>query len=78
MTIKILGTGCKKCITLEQKVRDIVAKNNIEAAVEKVTDIQEIMKYGIMTTPGLIINENVKSTGIIPNDEQLLTWLKEG
>ena len=77
VTVKILGTGCKKCQTLEAKVRDLVAVNNIDAAVEKVTDIQEMMNYGIMMTPGIIINEKVKSFGIIPKDDQLIRWLKE-
>ena len=76
-SVKILGTGCKKCQTLEAKVRDLVAVNNIDAAVEKVTDIQEMVNYGIMMTPGLIINEKVKSFGIIPKDDQLINWLKE-
>jgi small redox-active disulfide protein 2 len=77
MIVKILGTGCKKCQTLEAKVRDLVAVNNIDAEVEKITDIQEMMKYGIMMTPGLIINEKVKSFGIIPKDDQIISWLKE-
>lgn len=77
ISVKILGAGCKKCQTLETKVRDIVSKNNIEAVVEKVTDIQEIVRYGIMMTPGLIINEKVKSYGIIPKDDQIISWLKE-
>jgi small redox-active disulfide protein 2 len=77
VSVKILGTGCKKCQTLEAKVRDLVASNNIEAAVEKVTDIQEMVNYGIMMTPGLIINEKVKSFGIIPKDDQIINWLKE-
>ena len=77
ISVKILGTGCKKCQTLEAKVRDLVAVNNIDAAVEKVTDIQEMVNYGIMMTPGLIKNEKVKSFGIIPKDDQLISWLKE-
>ena len=77
ISIKILGTGCKKCQTLEAKVRDLVAANDIDAAVEKVTDIQEMVRYGIMMTPGLIINEKVKSFGIIPKDDQIINWLKE-
>ncbi|MFC2103675.1 thioredoxin family protein [Bacteroidota bacterium] len=76
ISVKILGTGCKKCQTLESKVRDVVETNNIEAAVEKVTDIQEMVRYGIMMTPGLIINEKVKSFGTIPKDDQILNWLK--
>lgn len=76
ITIKILGTGCKKCQTLEQKVKDIVAKNSIDATVDKVTDINDMMNYGIMMTPGLVVNEKVVSTVIIPKDEQILNWLK--
>ena len=75
VSVKILGTGCKKCQTLESKVRDLVATKSIEAAVEKVTDIQEMVRYGIMMTPGLIINEKVKSFGIIPKDDQIIKWL---
>jgi small redox-active disulfide protein 2 len=77
ISVKILGSGCKKCQTLEAKVRDLIAVNNIDAAVEKVTDIQEMVRYGIMMTPGLIINEKVKSFGIIPKDDQIINWLKE-
>ena len=77
VSIKILGTGCKKCKTLEAKVRELVTTNNIDAVVEKVTDLQEIVGYGIMMTPGLVINEQVKSYGIIPKDEQIINWLKE-
>jgi len=77
VSVKILGTGCKKCLTLEAKVRELITNNNIDAAIEKVTDIQEMMNYGIMMTPGLVINEQVKSFGIIPKDDQILKWLKE-
>jgi small redox-active disulfide protein 2 len=77
ISVKVLGTGCKKCQTLEAKVRDLVAVNSIDASVEKVTDINEMMNYGIMMTPGLVINEQVKSFGTIPKDDQLLNWLRE-
>jgi small redox-active disulfide protein 2 len=77
VTVKILGTGCKKCQSLEQKVKEVAAQNNIEAQFEKVTDIKDIMKYGIMMTPGLVVNEKVKSSGIIPKDDQIISWLKE-
>jgi small redox-active disulfide protein 2 len=76
-TIKILGTGCKKCLTLEAKVKELAQQNNIEAVFEKVTDLNEIMNYGIMMTPGLVINEKVKSYGIIPKDDQIINWLRE-
>ncbi len=76
ISVKVLGTGCKKCQTLETKIRDLAAANNIEAAIEKVTDIGEMLNYNIMMTPGLVINEQVKSFGVIPKDDQLLNWLK--
>lgn len=75
MTIKILGAGCSKCKMLEARVRELITKNNIPATVEKVTDLQDIMSYGILSTPGLVINEQVKSSGKIPNDDQILHWL---
>ena len=77
ISVKVLGTGCKKCQNLENKVRELVTLNNIDATVEKVTDIREMVKYGIMMTPGLIINEKIKSYGIIPKDDQIINWLKE-
>jgi small redox-active disulfide protein 2 len=78
MTVKILGTGCPKCRRLEEKVKAIIDMNSIEASVEKVTDINEMMKYNIMMTPGLVINEKLVQSGNIPKDEQILLWLKEG
>jgi len=77
MTIKVLGTGCKKCLTLEAKVKELVQQNNIDASVEKITDLNAIMSYGIMMTPALVVNEKVKSFGVIPKDDQILSWLKE-
>jgi small redox-active disulfide protein 2 len=77
MIVKILGTGCTKCKMLEEKVREIINKNNIDAEVEHINDLEEIMKYGVIGTPGLVINEKVKSYGSIPKDEQILAWLLE-
>jgi small redox-active disulfide protein 2 len=77
MIIKILGVGCPKCRRLEEKVKDVVKQNNIDAEFEKVTDVKEMMKYNIMMTPGLVINEKLKSSGSIPKDEQILSWIKE-
>ena len=76
MMVKILGSGCKKCQNLEAKVREVVQQNNINAEVEKVTDLTAIMSYGIMMTPGLVIDEKVKSYGTIPKDDQILSWLR--
>jgi len=77
LNIKILGIGCPRCRKLEEKVKEIVSENNISAEVEKVTDIQDMIKYNIMMTPGLVINEKLKSFGNIPKDEQILNWIKE-
>jgi small redox-active disulfide protein 2 len=77
MKIKILGVGCSRCKKLEENVKKIVTQNNIDTEIEKVTDIQEMMKYGILATPGLVINEKLKSSGIIPKDEQVLSWIME-
>jgi small redox-active disulfide protein 2 len=77
MIVRVLGSGCSKCKTLEQRIRQLIAQHQLQVEVEKVTDLQEIMNYGIMMTPGLVINGVVKSVGIIPGDSQLLQWLKE-
>lgn len=77
MRIKILGSGCAKCNKLYDKVKEIAQTNNIDAEIIKETDIQEIMKYKVMMTPAVVINEKVMSYGVIPKDEQILQWLKE-
>lgn len=78
MIVKILGTGCKRCSNLEEMVRNIIKENKIDAIVEKVTDLQEFIRYGILATPGLVINEKVISSGIVPSKEKILEWLKQG
>ena len=77
LNIKILGIGCPRCRKLEEKVKEVVSENNIDAEVNKVTDVSDMMKYNIMMTPGLVINEKLKSSGNIPKDEQILNWIKE-
>ena len=77
MLIKILGVGCSRCKKLEQQVRDIVTDNNIPADIEKVTEVQDMMKYGILATPGLVINEKLKSSGLTLKNEQILNLIKE-
>lgn len=77
MVIKVLGPGCMKCQTLEKKVIEVVQKNNIDALVQKVTDLQQILNYGVMITPALVINEKVVSTGVIPKEEEILNWIRE-
>lgn len=75
MVVKILGPGCSKCRTLEARVKEVVAKNNIQAEIQKVEDINEMMSYGIMMTPALVVDEKVVSFGIVPKEEQIIKWL---
>lgn len=76
VTIKVLGSGCANCKRLEANVRKVVENNGIDAQIEKVTDYAEIMKYPILATPGLVINEKVVSTGRIPGEAEIAGWLK--
>ncbi|NVN95355.1 MAG: TM0996/MTH895 family glutaredoxin-like protein [Bacteroidetes bacterium] len=71
MEIKVLGTGCANCKTLEKGVQIAVEELKIEAKVEKVEDIQKIMGYGIMRTPGLVINEKVVLSGRVPSVKEI-------
>ena len=71
MKIEILGTGCAKCKALEVNTKKAVADAGIFAQVEKVEDLVEIMNYGVMSTPGLVINGEVKSTGKLLNPEEI-------
>lgn len=77
MQVKILGTGCANCANLERKVVNLLSEHGIHAEVVKVTELADIMAYGILRTPGLVIDEVVKSAGGIPKDEQILAWLQE-
>ena len=77
MIIKVLGTGCTKCKALERKLIDLKAKHNLNFEIEKVTQLNDIMNYGVMMTPGLMIDEQLKSVGKVPKDDQLLKWIKE-
>lgn len=74
MTIKILGTGCAKCKKLEANTRKAVEQLGIDAVIEKVEDLEKIMAYGVMSTPALVVDEAVKSTGklLSPKDIKVL------
>ena len=71
MEIKILGSGCSKCKELEQRVREIVKNDNIDATIVKVQDYQEIIKYGVMSTPALVVNEKVEIKGRVATKKEI-------
>lgn len=71
MKIKVLGTGCARCKSLESVTRQAAAELNLDTSIEKVEDIQKIMEYGIMSTPGLVINEKVVLSGQVPKIDEL-------
>ncbi|MGX1982040.1 small redox-active disulfide protein 2 [Thermolongibacillus altinsuensis] len=75
MTIKVLGTGCKKCKELEQNVREAIAQLGINADVQKVEEIPQIMRYGVMSTPALVIDEKVVSAGKLLSVEEIKALL---
>ena len=76
MEIKILGTGCPKCRQAEKIVKETVAESGVNARVEKVTDIMKIAGYGVFGTPAIVINDEVKCVGKIPEKEEIRSWLE--
>ena len=74
MLIKILGTGCAKCNRLEQLTREAAAELGVAADFVHVTQMEQIMAYPIMTTPALVVDEQVKCSGRIPSKDELRSW----
>ncbi|WP_246296559.1 thioredoxin family protein [Winogradskyella vidalii] len=73
--IKVLGTGCPKCKTMVSVVQDVISQHNIDASIEKVEDIMEIMKFNVMTTPALVIDDVITIKGRVPSKDEVLTLL---
>lgn len=76
INIKVLGSGCSNCKRLEALAHTVVGDLGIEAEIEKVTEYPEIMKWNILATPGLVINNKVVSSGRIPSQKEIEGWLK--
>lgn len=76
MEIKILGTGCPKCKALEQNTREALQELGITANIEKVQDVNKIMEYDIMFTPGLVVNGEVKVAGKVATKDEIKEILK--
>lgn len=75
LTIKILGPGCENCKKLAYLAERAVTHLGIEAQINKVTEYPEIMKYNVMSTPGLVVNEKLVSSGRIPSEAEITTFL---
>lgn len=78
MIIKILGPGCLRCQRLEQLTREVLAERGLTAEFDHVTEMDKIMAYPIMSTPALVIDEQVKAAGRMPSKEEIADWLKAG
>jgi small redox-active disulfide protein 2 len=77
MEIKVLGTGCPKCKKLEEITREAVAEAGVEATITKVDKLGQIMEYPITSTPGLVIDEELKVSGRLPRKQEIMAWLQE-
>lgn len=76
MEIKVLGPGCPKCKQLAEATEEIAKELDIEYDLEKITDVNDIMTYGVFMTPGLVVGGQVKSVGKVPTKEEIRNMLK--
>ncbi len=77
MKIEILGTGCPKCKKTKELTKEVVNELGVSAEIIEVTDINKIINYGVMVTPALVIDGNVKVAGKIPSKKEIKRWIKE-
>jgi len=77
MEIRVLGPGCARCLEVEKRTRNALAELDVPADLQKVTDLKDIMGYGIMGTPGLVINGQVKCAARIPSTAEIKGWIQE-
>jgi len=77
MEIAVLGAGCTKCKTLYEQVKKVVEETKTVATLKKVEDITEIVQYGVMATPAVVINGTIVSQGKIPKDSEIEDWLSK-
>ncbi|MCX7790315.1 MAG: thioredoxin family protein [Chloroflexaceae bacterium] len=75
LNVKVLGSGCANCKRLEERVRKVVADRGLEAEVEKISDYGQMMRWNLMQTPGLVVNDVLVSAGRIPDEAEIVKWL---
>lgn len=76
MDIKVLGPGCPKCKEVERLAMEAVRESGAAATVEKVSDLKDIMSYGVFSTPAVVVDGEVKSVGKVPSKKEFLSWIK--
>jgi small redox-active disulfide protein 2 len=74
-TIKVLGSGCRNCDTTANLIKIAADQAGIEIVLEKVTDLSEIMRYGVMSTPGVVVDEKLVHAGGLPSPDQVRSWV---
>ena len=77
MRIKVLGPGCERCHQVEQTAKQVVRELGIDATIEEVKDIKAIMQYPILTTPGLVINEELACSGRVPSEGEVRQFITD-
>lgn len=77
MEIKVLGPGCPKCRETEKRVKEAVSEVGTEATVVKVADVIEIAKHGVLVTPAVVVDGQVKCTGKVPKKEEIKIWIEK-
>jgi small redox-active disulfide protein 2 len=75
VNVKVLGSGCPTCKRLEETVRKVAAAQGVQIELEKITDYNEMMKWNIMQTPGLVVNDKLVTTGRIPKEDEIIKLL---
>lgn len=75
MEIKVLGKGCRKCKATKEAIREVAEELGLEVRLEEVTEMQEIMRYNVLTTPGVVIDGKVVSKGKVPDKKEIKGWL---
>jgi small redox-active disulfide protein 2 len=74
-TIKVLGSGCRNCDTTANLIKIAADQAGIEIVLEKVTEVSEIMRYGVMSTPGVVVDEKLVHAGGLPSPDQVRSWV---
>lgn len=77
MHVKVLGPGCARCKRLEELTREAAQEAGIPVEIEHLTDPTRLIDYSVITTPGLVVEEQVKMSGRLPRREEIVAWLKE-